>query len=314
MLAAIAAAAVVDAPETTGAARAVGDGQGPVRHAPSRPDQVQRDLFESVATPPAAAAAAVAEEARPRPARVHLTRGYRQSSALQLAPLAQAVRAGHADTALSLLQSGALGGITFHAQRLDPLATDTRAVLLDPWRALAGYQDPGLALAQVDRVRVLTALREGGQGAIVLNARIEEALAGAQRERYFAGRLLLVTENSYRHGLFNGDIGVCLRDDDGAMVAWFASGGDGPRAFHPAALPAHDSAFAMTVHKAQGSEYDTVWLQLPRQDARTLSRELVYTALTRARHGLHLAGSEDVLRAALARHAQRVSGLADRLR
>ena len=70
----------------------------------------------------------------------------------------------------------------------------------------------------------------------------------------------------------------------------------------------------MTVHKAQGSEFDTVWLQLPRQDARTLSRELLYTAVTRARRELHVCASEPVLRAALARHAARVSGLAWRLR
>ena len=69
----------------------------------------------------------------------------------------------------------------------------------------------------------------------------------------------------------------------------------------------------MTVHKSQGSEYGTVWLQLPRQDVRPLSRELVYTAMTRAQRALHLAGSESVLRAALSRHVQRVSGLATRL-
>ena len=72
-------------------------------------------------------------------------------------------------------------------------------------------------------------------------------------------------------------------------------------------------AFAMTVHKAQGSEFDTAWLLLPRQDNRVLSRELVYTALTRARRELHLCAGEAVLHAALARHAQRVSGLAARL-
>ena len=149
----------------------------------------------------------------------------------------------------------------------------------------------------------------------MLNARIEDALAGAQRPAYFHGRLLLVTENSYRHGLFNGDIGVCLRSDDadGGTVAWFAGGSEGVRGFHPAVLPAHAGAFAMTVHKAQGSEFDSVWLQLPRQDARTLSRELLYTALTRARGALHLCAGEAVLRAALARHAVRVSGLARRL-
>lgn len=105
------------------------------------------------------------------------------------------------------------------------------------------------------------------------------------------------------------------------MLAWFPGSGDAAapepahavRAFHPASLPAHDSAFAMTVHKAQGSEFDSVWLQLPARDNRVLSRELLYTAITRARSELHIAGSADVIAAALARHAGRVSGLGWRL-
>ncbi|WP_159016883.1 exodeoxyribonuclease V subunit alpha [Cognatiluteimonas profundi] len=254
--------------------------------------------------------------------RVHLQRGYRQSDALDLAPLATAVRDGDADTALALLRDDALAGVHFHDGLHDPLGGPTRPRLLDAWRGIAAATDPIDALALGMRLRLLTALRDGPQGASVLNARIEEALAGAQRERYFHGRLLLVTENSYRHQLFNGDIGVCLRPegsplggrgDDGAVTAWFAGGGDGMRGFHPSALPAHASAFAMTVHKAQGSEFDSVWLLLPRQDARTLSRELVYTAITRARSELHVCAGEDALRAALARHVMRVSGLQGRL-
>jgi len=253
--------------------------------------------------------------------RVHLRRGYRQTEDLQLAPLADAVRAGDADTALALLRSGELRGVHFHEDVHDPLAGAGRERLLPAWRAIGETDDPEQALALAARLRLLTALRDGGQGAAPLNARIEEALAGAHRPAYFHGRLLLITENSYRHGLFNGDIGVCLRarsgdgrDDPAAgTVAWFAGGSQGARAFHPSALPAHTGAFAMTVHKSQGSEFEKVWLQLPRQDARHLSRELVYTGLTRARGEVHLAASEAVLRAALARHAARVSGLAWRL-
>ena len=101
---------------------------------------------------------------------------------------------------------------------------------------------------------------------------------------------------------------------NGTPLAWFPGEGSiGTRAFHPAALPAHESAFAMTVHKAQGSEFDEVWLQLPRADSRVLSRELVYTGLTRARSALHVAGSAEVIAAALGRHAGRVSGLGWRL-
>jgi exodeoxyribonuclease V alpha subunit len=146
-----------------------------------------------------------------------------------------------------------------------------------------------------------------------LNAQIEEALAGVHRDVYFHGRLLLITENSYRHGLFNGDVGICLRQPDGVTAVFFPGGGEGVRGFHPAALPAHLSAFALTVHKAQGSEFDQAWVVLPRQDARTLTRELLYTAITRARRQVHLFASEDILRATLSRQAQRVAGLTERL-
>ncbi|WAC64986.1 exodeoxyribonuclease V subunit alpha [Pseudoxanthomonas sp. SL93] len=252
--------------------------------------------------------------------RVHLQRGWRQSEALQLAPLAAAVREGDADTALSLLRGGSLSNVHFHENLADPLQAQGET-LLAHWRALGHASSPAEALALSTRLRILTAVREGPQGARTLNARIERLLAdsgatGPQRAGpgHFHGQLIIVTENSYRHRLFNGDIGLCLRDGQGALVAWFP--GDDPaqpRAFHPAALPAHESAFAMTVHKAQGSEFDTVWLLLPARGNRVLSRELVYTGITRARRELHVAGSEAVIREALARHASRWSGLGWRL-
>ncbi|NUS59829.1 MAG: exodeoxyribonuclease V subunit alpha [Lysobacter sp.] len=249
--------------------------------------------------------------------RVALHRTYRQADAFDLAPLAAAIREGDADTALTLLRDGTLRGVHFHEDATDTLASTLREPLLAPWRALGTVdaESPDAieaALIQAQQARLLTALRHGPQGALALNARIEEALAGAQRDPYFHGRLIAITENSYRHGLFNGDLGLCLRGEDGSVV-WFRTAA-GLRPFHPAALPAHAGAFAMTVHKAQGSEFDTVWLQLPKQPARTLSRELVYTAITRARDTLHVCASESVLRAALSVRAQRVSGLARRLR
>lgn len=254
--------------------------------------------------------------------RIHLQRGYRQSAALDLAPLATAVREGDAETALSLLRTGELAGVHVHEGQADPLAAH-RDALLAHWSALADTTDPVEALARAGRLRILTAVREGPQGARGLNARIEALLSGSglggsprrgSGPGYFHGRLLLITENSYRHRLFNGDIGICLADDSGALVAWFP--GDDPQQpcpFHPAALPAHDSAFAMTVHKAQGSEFDTVWLVLPERFNRVLSRELVYTGMTRARSALHVVTSAPILREALARHAGRWSGLGWRL-
>lgn len=257
--------------------------------------------------------------------RVHLRRGYRQAEGFALAPLADAVRSGDAATALQLLRGNTLDGVDFAENTFDPLDGPYREGLLAHFRALAEAGTPAAALAMATRFRLLTALREGPQGARGLNARIEELLGGGKRGApgYFHGRLLLVTENSYRHRLFNGDVGVCLRseagsfsgrDGNGPVLAWFPGEEAGEvRAFHPAALPAHESAFAMTVHKAQGSEFEQVWLQLPRRDSRVLSRELVYTGLTRAKRSLHLAGSAEVIEAALARHASRWSGLVQRL-
>lgn len=257
---------------------------------------------------------------------VHLQRGYRQSAALDLGPLANAVRDGDTATALSLLRAGQLQGVHFHEADPDPLRTH-RDHLLAHWTALVDSTDPADALALAGRLRLLTAVREGPQGARSLNARIEAMLSGtgaaaggarrgsaSNQGAYFHGRLLLVTENSYRHHLFNGDIGICLADVSGTVMAWFP-GDDArtPRPFHPAALPAHESAFAMTVHKAQGSEFDAVWLVLPERFNRVLSRELVYTGMTRARRALHVVGSADVIADALSRHAGRWSGLGWRL-
>ncbi|OZB52050.1 MAG: exodeoxyribonuclease V subunit alpha [Stenotrophomonas sp. 14-69-23] len=300
----------VEAGDVLGAIlRAAGDG---TRIAPDDAQALQ-GLLGSL---PAAAIAAPASGFAGT--RVQLQRGYRQSEALRLAPLAAAIREGDAARALSLLRDAQLPGVHFHENEDDPLQA-WREPLQRYWEALASAQTPAQALALAGRLRLLTAVREGPQGARGLNARIEELLAGGAARgaaAHFHGRLLLVTENSYRHRLFNGDVGICLRSEGSThgTTAWFPGDDpDDPRPFHPAALPAHESAFAMTVHKAQGSEFDEVWLQLPRRDNRVLSRELLYTGITRARHAVHVAGDAAVIEAALSRHASRWSGLAQRL-
>ena len=310
----------------SGILRAAGDGTGIADDDSNALQPLLGNPFEAHGpgtSPPGRGRAKGAGEGALFPGRrIHLQRGYRQSAALDLAPLALAVRDGDADTALSLLRTGTLSGVQFHENEADPLQAH-RANLLAHWTALADTTDPVEALARAARLRILTAVREGPQGARSLNARIEALLTGsggthaARRGSdgaYFHGRLLLITENSYRHRLFNGDIGICLADDSGSVMAWFpGDDAQSPRPFHPAALPAHDSAFAMTVHKAQGSEFDTVWLVLPERFNRVLSRELVYTGMTRARSALHVVGSAPVIRMALDRHASRWSGLGWRL-
>src|SRR5690606_3154451 len=135
--------------------------------------------------------------------RTHLTKSWRQHAALDLAPLATAVREGDTPTALALLRSDKLSGVHFHESLTDPLQTH-RDHLLTHWRALANASNPAEALTLAARLRLLTAVRDGPQGARTLNARIEAMLGegGAPASnQHFHGRLLLITENSYRHRL-----------------------------------------------------------------------------------------------------------------
>jgi exodeoxyribonuclease V alpha subunit len=141
----------------------------------------------------------------------------------------------------------------------------------------------------------------------------------APRGEFYDHRIVLVTVNDYSLGLFNGDVGVVLPDGEGGgLGAWFertADGGAEPfRRVPVRLLPEHETAFAMTVHKSQGSEFDRVALVLPpAADSPILTRELLYTGVTRARTGLDLWCTESAFRAAVARRTARATGLRERL-
>jgi exodeoxyribonuclease V alpha subunit len=123
----------------------------------------------------------------------------------------------------------------------------------------------------------------------------------------------MVTANDYDLGLYNGDVGLLLPDPvTGTMYAWF-EGTEGPRRLPPQRLPTVETVFAMTVHKSQGSEFEEVALVLPNQDSRVLTRELIYTAVTRARRRLVVIGSAERLIAGVERRVERSSGLRDAL-
>jgi exodeoxyribonuclease V alpha subunit len=125
----------------------------------------------------------------------------------------------------------------------------------------------------------------------------------------------MVTRNDPGLRLHNGDVGIALPDpgDAGNLRVCFAAADGSVRSFAPARLPGHETAFAMTVHKSQGSEFDRVLLVLPERDSPLLTRELIYTGLTRARSSVELWADEPVLRAAIGRQVLRGSGLRDAL-
>ena len=135
-------------------------------------------------------------------------------------------------------------------------------------------------------------------------------------DTFYPGRPVLVTRNDPRTGLSNGDTGIVLRDPSGATRVWFPEledAGGAPRILAPARLPPHESFFAVTVHRAQGSEYDEVAVVLGPPDSRIATRELLYTAITRARRRVVLYGSEESVATAAGRAIERFSGLRDAL-
>ena len=168
--------------------------------------------------------------------------------------------------------------------------------------------------------RVLCAHRVGLFGAERFNRLVERRLRerglAPANDPFYPGRPILVTRNDPRTGLSNGDTGVAIRDADGRARVWFPelrAADGGPRLVAPARLPPHESFFALTVHRAQGSEYDEAAVVLGPAESRVATRELLYTAVTRARRRVVVHGSKESIAAAVGRVTARASGLRDAL-
>jgi exodeoxyribonuclease V alpha subunit len=152
-----------------------------------------------------------------------------------------------------------------------------------------------------------------------VNALVERILTeeGLIRKKgtWYAGRPILITRNDYDTGLFNGDIGLILPDSEAGneLRAFFPGVNNTHRRFHPMRLPEHETVYAMTVHKSQGSEFDEALLLLPDRDFPILTREILYTGISRAKKRVCVWAPESVFRLAVSRRIQRTSGLRDAL-
>ncbi|HEY1134665.1 MAG TPA: exodeoxyribonuclease V subunit alpha, partial [Nocardioides sp.] len=195
-----------------------------------------------------------------------------------------------------------------------------RPLLVPPARAvraaaLAG--DAEAALALLAEHRLLCAHRAGPFGVAAQNRRVEAWLAeedpGVVPGGSYAGRPLLVVRNDPGLGLANGDTGVVVRAPDGSFRAVFATAGR-PRDLALSRVGEVETMHALTIHKAQGSQAERITVLLPDPESRLLTKELLYTAVTRAQRSVCLVGSEDAVAAAVVRHVQRASGLRERLR
>jgi exodeoxyribonuclease V alpha subunit len=247
-----------------------------------------------------------------------LRRMHRFGSDSAIAALAEAVRAGDADGALALLGDDQadvhwVGDIDGDRSD-DVLDLVAKAGIESVEGALAG--DAHASLAAANRIKVLTATRQGPRGLYDWSDRIESAVAEEVPQmhrirRWYVGRPIIVTGNDRVNRVFNGDVGVVV-DHDGEMRVAFAEGED-IRYLPPSRLDMVETWWAMTIHKSQGSEFPHVVVSLPQAESPVLTRQLLYTAVTRAREELTIVAGEASLRAAINRPVARSSGLRDRL-
>jgi exodeoxyribonuclease V alpha subunit len=230
--------------------------------------------------------------------------------------LAAAIRTGDADAALRVLRSG---GEHIEWIEDEDLTGPLRKVLVPHAIALrqaAVLGDAPGALATLGEHRLLCAHRRGPHGVQHWNRQVERWLVESTGEPiwtdWYVGRPVLVTANDYGLGLYNGDTGVTVLDPDGLRAA--IAGPGEPRAFATSRLPDLETMHAMTIHKSQGSQATEVTVLMPPVESRLLTRELFYTAVTRAKTKVRVVGSAESVRAAIERRAVRASGLALRLR
>ena len=256
---------------------------------------------------------------------VVLHKGYRFADERGIGALSRAVNRGDADTALDILADPSEKSIAWQ-----PLKTVSDMMEVLSGQIVSAYQpclstrDPSEALDRLEHFKILCALNIGPLGVQSVNRLSQQVLSRHHLIRpdpiaenpWYAGRPVLITRNHYPLGLFNGDIGITLTAEGmnaREWVVYFRSHDGGVRRFLPQQLPEHETVYAMTVHKSQGSEFDNVVLILPNKDVPILTRELVYTALTRARRKLTIWSAPEILRSALTRNIQRTSGLRDAL-
>ena len=176
--------------------------------------------------------------------------------------------------------------------------------------------EPEALIAAFGEFQLLCALRDGPYGVSGVNEQLEQmlnrrrAIALPRHSRWYEGRPVMISRNDSALGLFNGDIGIALERGEGLRV-WFPMPDGSIKSVQPSRLPEHDTAWAMTVHKSQGSEFDHAALILPAKIVPLVTRELVYTAITRAKQRLSIYADEQVLTQSIVARTERRSGLAD---
>lgn len=245
---------------------------------------------------------------------VRLEHSYRFSSDSGIGALARAINIGDPAAAIRLLE----GSDSLKLIEIPGAARDCRIIretVLSGYGEYLKETEPRRMLEAINDFRVLCAHRDGPFGVDVINESIARWLEEAgyltrTQPMWFHGLPILITTNSYETGLYNGDLGLVIEGEDG-LAAWFPSNDDdtGYRKLSRARLPAFEAAFAITIHKSQGSEFANVLTVLPNRPSPIVTRELLYTAVSRATKSVTIAGTTEELHAGILERVQRASEL-----
>lgn len=189
---------------------------------------------------------------------------------------------------------------------------------IDGYRDFILETDTRLALQKFNTIRVLTAIRAGEQGLTAINKRIEKYLQQQKLikpvSEFYINRPVMVGRNHYEVGVFNGDTGIVRPDENGILKVWFEDSSGDLKSVLPGFISEAETAFAMTIHKSQGSEYDRILTILPKTDLPILTSELLYTAISRAKSKLIIQAATEVIQSCAQRRVQRASGISERLK
>lgn len=251
---------------------------------------------------------------------VILKKNYRFSAESGIGAAGRAVNEGKGENALSIFKDNAFPDISWHdVPRPDALKKAIKEVVIEGYCPYLKAGTAAETLKLFDNFRFLCALYQGPYGVVNINSLIEEILSARglidQQQRWYRGRPVLITVNDYNMKLFNGDVGITFPDleEGGNLRVYFPSPDGGVRKVSPLRLPAHETVYAMTIHKSQGSEFDRIHMLLPGNDSPILTRELIYTGITRAKQKVDIWGDEEIILNAVSRRIERKSGLREAL-
>ncbi|MBN2041827.1 MAG: exodeoxyribonuclease V subunit alpha [Spirochaetes bacterium] len=246
-----------------------------------------------------------------------LNKNYRFKKNSGIKELSRLIKAGDADSVIEILKSNRFDDISFSRNLpVDTFKSFVSGKIVSGYTKFLKSDNPGDAISEFRNFTVLCALRKGQYGVEQINRLAEESLKRkgliSAFSQWYERRPVMIVRNDYNVKLYNGDIGIIFKDENSGMYFYIKSGST-LRKIVPMKLPEHETVFSMTVHKSQGSEFNNVLLVLPENPLPLLTREMLYTAVTRARDSVEICGSEFVIRYMIENPTNRISGLRDSL-